>query len=161
MKTYYNLTVFMISNHAFVLIGKTYSLYLSHPSITASCFFIQHCLPPQAFMSSQAAASGLHHLWDCSRVVTDLLFSLNQPPLFPHISLHNSQQHLASNNNYFYWLMICLWYDTVYIDLAMSEFVAKNGVNPAKASQKLVVKPHNILQKRLFLRSHTICLVYK
>ena len=45
-------------------------------------------------------------------------------------------------------------------DMTMSGFVAKNGVNPATAC--LVVKPHNILQQRLSLRTHhTISLLYK
>ena len=55
----------------------TDSLYLSHPSIVASCFLIQHYLSP---------------------IINHQSPFINQPPLFPHISLHNSQQELTSNN---------------------------------------------------------------
>ena len=140
----------MISNHAFVPIERS-RFSLPQPSFNYSVLF--PCPAPSitvSIMPSQAAASGLHHPRDCSRVITKLLLSLNQPPLFPHISLHNSQQQLASNNNNFHYLMICLWYDTVYIWFGNVRVCGKKlvwTVNPAKVCQKLVVKPHNSCYK--------------
>ena len=72
----------MISNHAFVPIERN-RFSLPQPSFNHSVLF-----PYQApsviisMMPSQAAALGLHHPRDCSRVITKLLLSLNQPPLF-------------------------------------------------------------------------------
>ena len=66
-------------------------ILLPQPSFNHSVLFPYSPLSTTiSIMSFQAAASGLQNPRDCSRVITKLLLSLNQPPLFPHISLHNS-----------------------------------------------------------------------
>ena len=75
-------------HHAFNPSERNRCSFLSHKILQSllRASLIQHCLWLWTIISSRAQALGHHQTPDHSWVITKRLHSLNQSPLFPHVS---------------------------------------------------------------------------